>query len=77
MIMIMTVIIMMMMITRGLMVGTTVLWVSVYGTNQAMVQRYSTVQRRSQVMIMTMIVIVIMIMMIIIRLSPHSDSMGS
>ncbi len=30
----------------GLMVGTTVLWVSVYGTNQAMVQRYSTVRSK-------------------------------
>ena len=60
---------------RGLMVGTTVLWVSVYGTNQAMVQRYSTVQRRSQVIIVTMIVTVIMmmIMIMIIRLSPPSD----
>ena len=33
----------------GLLVGTLVLWVSVYGTNQAMVQRYSTVRKRSQV----------------------------
>ena len=46
----------------GLMLGTTVLWVSVYGTNQAMVQRYSTVQRSSQVM--TVMIVTIMMMMI-------------
>ena len=62
----------------GLMVGTTVLWVSVYGTNQAMVQRYSTVRRSSQVMmIVTMPVIVMIIMIMINRWSLHSDSMGS
>ena len=59
----------------GLMVGTTVLWVSVYGTNQAMVQRYSTVRRSSQVIMVT---VMIMNMIIIInRWSPRSDSMGS
>ena len=51
----------------GLMLGTTVLWVSVYGTNQAMVQRYSTVQRRSQVMTVIMTVMIVTIMMMIIR----------
>ena len=43
----------------GLMLGTTVLWVSVYGTNQAMVQRYSTVQRSSQVMTVIMTVMIV------------------